>query len=553
MFATITSKDHAQNIQQDLQNIYFTDSYRDTILQCSDGHMIISRLLTGLLFPFLKDHLTFQLLEEVTLLLPQYNKLEIEKSIYNLLGIKYSDQSEEDSQDDSMMSEWSEAAIDNIIDNLQPEKVAKSGKVRTRSAVLHSAITKETAVLHSAVTKETAVLHQEDEKDLSEGVLVVNEVDTDDGAHSDSGKRGVHPRQIQPKQPQQRLHTIQQQIIQQQMQEIVMVPRRFVCSLCPAVFPAHDQLEAHVKLHQTKYKCQYCTAAFCKMRELTEHARIHSAHKLVKCNICDKDFTEKGLRQHTDRFHRVVLDPRDATKPVKKRELKRSPRHLQDKQEEDLDDPDVVEQYPKNNVYFSSDSEDETESEVADTSPVKVRKTEHCATCDKYFTKKGIKIHKHRTKKDRKVKEGKKPALKKMFECMYCHKTFSHMASMKVHEKVHVGGKPHHCDMCSAKFSNKFDLFAHEKEHSAHRPHKCDMCIQTFKTPESLRFHKLIHEESIPNVCKFCSKSFKNRIQLENHERVHEGEKPYNCDKCSTSFETATKLTRHITSNHLKQ
>ena len=28
-------------------------------------------------------------------------------------------------QDDSMMSEWSEAAIDNIIDNLQPEKVAK--------------------------------------------------------------------------------------------------------------------------------------------------------------------------------------------------------------------------------------------------------------------------------------------------------------------------------------------------------------------------------------------------------------------------------------------
>ena len=52
----------------------------------------------------------------------------------------------------------------------------------------------------------------------------------------------------------------------------------------------------------------------------------------------------------------------------------------------------------KQKKYFSSDSEDETESEVADTSPVKVRKTEHCATCDKYFTKKGIKIHKHRTK-----------------------------------------------------------------------------------------------------------------------------------------------------------
>jgi len=31
-----------------------------------------------------------------------------------------------------------------------------------------------------------------------------------------------------------------------------------------------------------------------------------------------------------------------------------------------------------------------------------------------------------------KEKEGKKSALKKMFSCMYCHKKFSHMASMKV-------------------------------------------------------------------------------------------------------------------------
>ena len=46
----------------------------------------------------------------------------------------------------------------------------------------------------------------------------------------------------------------------------------------------------------------------------------------------------------------------------------------------------------------------------------------------------------------------------------------------KVHEKVHLGGKPYHCDMCDAKFSNKFDLYAHEKEHSDQRPHKCNMC-----------------------------------------------------------------------------
>ena len=73
--------------------------------------------------------------------------------------------------------------------------------------------------------------------------------------------------------------------------------------------------------------------------------------------------------------------------------------------------------------------------------------------------------------------------MKKLFACAFCHKRFSHLASMKVHEKVHLGGKPHQCDMCAAKFSNKFDLFAHEERtHSAARPHKCDECAATFKT-----------------------------------------------------------------------
>ena len=58
------------------------------------------------------------------------------------------------------------------------------------------------------------------------------------------------------------------------------------------------------------------------------------------------------------------------------------------------------------------------------------------------------------------VKPKKNPPLKKLFTCVYCEKKFSHLASMKVHEKVHLGGKPHQCDMCEAKFSNKFDLSA---------------------------------------------------------------------------------------------
>ena len=85
-------------------------------------------------------------------------------------------------------------------------------------------------------------------------------------------------------------------------------------------------------------------------------------------------------------------------------------------------------------------------SDGTEKAPIKVRKSELCEPCDKYFTKKGFKLHqqKHhrpgserRQKGERKLrevkeKEGKKSALKKMFSCMYCHKKFSHMASMKV-------------------------------------------------------------------------------------------------------------------------
>ena len=51
--------------------------------------------LPNLEYFYFQDNLSFQLVEEATLLLPEYTKLEIEKSIYNLLGIKYSDQSQE--------------------------------------------------------------------------------------------------------------------------------------------------------------------------------------------------------------------------------------------------------------------------------------------------------------------------------------------------------------------------------------------------------------------------------------------------------------------------
>ena len=332
----------------------------------------------------------------------------------------------------------------------------------------------------------------------------------------------------------------------------------FPCPVCHEVFLAQDIMETHMKLHSDKHKCHTCGLVFIKARELIEHQRIHSGAKLVKCNICDKDFTEKGLRLHSERFHKIL-----EVKTHNKRTSKENISYSEDKitftsssegEDSDNGNPDDP------GEASSEEEEEELKHKKARASNVSASKrTELCDLCDKYFTLKGLKLHKMRYHKSpnkdealkKLVKAKKNPPLKKLFSCGFCEKKFSHLASMKVHEKVHLGGNPHQCDMCDAKFSNKFDLFTHERSHSAARPHKCDECTETFKTAESLRFHKLIHEASQPNVCQFCKKTFKNKKQLELHERAHVGEKPFNCNQCDQSFETASKLTRHITSTHM--
>ena len=808
MFATITSKDHYLSLQKDLQNLTSNTIYYDTTLYCCDGNLHYSRLLVGLIFPELNSIPSFTWMPDLSLLMPQFKRSEVEKMVGTLLAMQPRYPLPEESD---IMNDWTDA-IDTIIDNLQPESVSKD---QSRTATLHSAVTKETAVLHAAQEEDTdAVLVVNEENTVEDHNISLN-TSSENTRRNNGNQQPVlmqspqatqqnfhhqqqhlhlqHQRQHhQPLHPQQSLQ--QQQHHQQQQhqqipqatinhlpnvpnilqnlpgvtlhpagvenspkkqnfvsvnneiqilptpprpqeiqvyqtpsnhtppkpQEIQILPtpppkpptyvpipsknakskqknappppppprlnvpvrspntpiprpafvpvnsavqilpkrpafvpvrprqpaliqpkkppirvepkskalpikvradskpvdknltipevvqtktvttstsieqkqpeiqhvelqpmeikaveakesdtklsvplstppkpttpkpiRVFSCPVCHETFKAQDVMENHMKIHSDKHKCQTCGLVCTKARELIEHQRIHSGAKLVKCNICDKDFTEKGLRLHSDRFHKVEK------KSPNKRASKENVCYMEDKitftssSESEPDEPEII-----------SDEEDEEEDEPqvkkAKGRPTKMKRSELCEMCEKYFTKKGMKLHMARYHKDedgapkkQKKEKKKNPPLKKLFTCGFCEKKFSHLASMKVHEKVHLGGKPHQCDMCEAKFSNKFDLFAHEKTHSALRPHKCDECTETFKTAESLRFHKLIHVESQPNICRFCKKCFKNKNQLDLHERVHTGEKPFKCTQCDLCFETASKLTRHITGTHM--
>ena len=555
LFATITSKDHYTSLQRDLVGLAGHPALQDTTLHCTDGSLLLSRLLVGLVLPDLHHIPSFSTAPDLSLLMPQHTKAEVESLLTNLLSPRLPQETGE------AMSEWTDA-IDTIIDNLEPEREQTKS-----SATLHSSLTKETAVLHSAQEEET----------YSESVLVVAE-DTPADQDTTSRRRcsvggapppapGAPPAPpaaaplLTVPNPQPRLMGGKRlpEVVSKRQEppaphpvhcssdvEILPSPRKasrgklvFSCPVCHEQFRAQDVMEEHLKIHSDKHKCPTCGIVCTKARELIEHQRVHSGAKLVKCNICEKDFTEKGLKLHTDRFHKIEKNLAGRNNRTSKDNVN----------------------YMEDKITFTSSSDsDPDEPEVPKVKVTKVKRTELCELCEKYFTKKGIKLHisryhqetdpaeaEKRQKKDKK----KNPPLKKLFTCGFCEKKFSHLASMKVHEKVHLGGKPHQCDMCEAKFSNKFDLFAHEKTHADARPYKCDECSETFKTAESLRFHKLIHVESQPNICRFCKKCFKNKNQLDLHERVHVGEKPFKCTHCDQCYETASKLTRHITATHM--
>merc|ERR1719187_481526 len=384
------------------------------------------------------------------------------------------------------MDEWTET-IDNFIDNLKPESMVRCGQPSV-----------------------------DDERDFSDSVLVVNEAE-----------------QVEQTEPADQVDSTQYKISVPQVEGTlhrtsvpVIADHHFTCQVCKIAFATQAKIDDHMEVHNKKHKCPVCGMIFEKARQLVEHSRTHSGSKIVQCTICEKKFTEKGLKLHNDRFHLIKRES-------KKRKWSR----------------DEKEKYEEINVNSSSDSK--TKKHI-----LKTKKNVHCDSCNKYFTIKGFKLHSARFHKEgkeitKKKAQPKKVILKKLFTCGFCQKKFSHLASMRVHEKVHTGGKPHQCDMCDSKFSNKFDLYTHEKVHSALRPFKCEDCAETFKTAESLRFHNLLHSESQPRNCSYCDKTFKNKNQLELHERVHIGEKPFDCSQCEMSFETATKLTRHITSTHM--
>uniref|UniRef100_A0A3Q2NUL0 Zinc finger protein 11-like n=1 Tax=Fundulus heteroclitus TaxID=8078 RepID=A0A3Q2NUL0_FUNHE len=313
------------------------------------------------------------------------------------------------------------------------------------------------------------------------------------------------------------------------------------CSLCGKYFAREVDMERHMKSHSEDrpYKCSFCDKKFknlyilkrhereiCKSREkngkvcpicgrilpcnadIAKHLRSHSEERPYVCLTCEKGFKYKDtLKKHQ------IIHGHDAAKgapsgPGRKKAPKACPVCSR-----------AFDSVKTLNRHIQCHTED---------------RPFHCIHCKKRFK------HMHGLKRHQ-IYSDKIPVW-----CSNCGKHFEYPAlQLSNHvEQVHIGVR-YPCKSCGKQFMKETSLKRHELIHTGERPHQCTVCGKTFLTANELRLHNRYHTGERPYKCDVCGKAFIQSGYLKSHVRIHTGEKPFKCDVCDKSFRLSYHMKKH--------
>ncbi|KAI1823169.1 hypothetical protein F4861DRAFT_531771 [Xylaria intraflava] len=111
-----------------------------------------------------------------------------------------------------------------------------------------------------------------------------------------------------------------------------------------------------------------------------------------------------------------------------------------------------------------------------------------------------------------------------------CHKRFTQITHLHIHDRAHTGEKPHKCTFagCSKSFTQKGNLRTHERRHMGERPFKCNFegCNRAFPQKGNLAAHLETHykRNNFRCILKSCGKSFSSRGNLKTHQNNYHKE-----------------------------
>ncbi|XP_032814309.1 zinc finger and BTB domain-containing protein 40 isoform X1 [Petromyzon marinus] len=137
--------------------------------------------------------------------------------------------------------------------------------------------------------------------------------------------------------------------------------------------------------------------------------------------------------------------------------------------------------------------------------------------------------------------------------CNLCGKVFQYMAGMLYHQRSeHFAEKPFACGECGSRFAAASTLKNHERLHTGERPHTCPHCPLAFPQPAALAYHlKRKHAMGRLYSCQYCEAAFPQAVELTRHVRTHTGDRPYVCRPCGKGFSQANGLSLHLRTHHL--
>ncbi|KAK7106751.1 uncharacterized protein [Littorina saxatilis] len=249
----------------------------------------------------------------------------------------------------------------------------------------------------------------------------------------------------------------------------------------PSVTKTRSRAMAAQNMQKAAYHCSQCNALFQSSREYTGHMRQrHSVTHPHQCGRCAQSFpTQHQLKRHR-RQHSAVEEHHE------------------------------------------------------------------CTVCLKIFPT-GRRLRAHRTTH---TKQERFQPLKR-YRCQVCGEEFAKNYFLQIHLNHHRGKKPYQCFLCEEAFFSKPERRAHYKKCVAKtQSYLCELCGGRFGSVSSLRKHERVHSGEKPHRCRFCDKTFSRTNTLQIHERQHTGETPYVCDQCGCGFKQRVSLVTHMKSKH---
>ena len=276
-----------------------------------------------------------------------------------------------------------------------------------------------------------------------------------------------------------------------------------VCNICQRKFPFPYDLKQHQATHETKPLAEYLECDKCPKKLKTKaclelHKLMHLGIKPYKCDFCDKKFRQAAHK----RTHQRLIHEAAGVKAFKCNEC---PKYFTESRH----------RYIHQQAHYKEPSQ--------------------CDVCKKYV--KNMLQHTQRIHSDK----------SKSVSCHICGFISDSQGNMKIHEKTHTGEKDKICPHCDYKTPYSQGLKIHIRTHTGERPFKCTECDYTAAIESTLTNHmQTMHAEIEWLKCQICSKELKKQ-SYKPHMSEHFNEAKFECGTCHKVVKKHSKRAHEAT------